>query len=76
MQIRIQARPGGSGCSHVHINDVNGVRLRTYTIPELRDEVCEGDDRLLAQIKRTARDSGITDFSLLKTYLESKDFDY
>ena len=75
-QIRLILRPSGPACNHVQItNDVAEV-LEVTTIPQLRAAVSSSDSRLITQIKRVARDSGLTDPALLKTFLESREFDF
>jgi hypothetical protein len=74
--IVLEPRPGGTACDHVIIKTSLGRRLRVTTIPELRTQVTRKDDYLLAQIKRMARESGLTNLTQLRNYLESKDFDY
>jgi len=74
--IRIQLKPGGATCNHVVIRGESGQTLLVTEIARLRERVSERDKPLVAQIKRVARDTGLTDPALLKTALETRDFDY
>lgn len=77
-QIRLQLRPNGPSCNHVIIRNENSARiLLVRTIPELREPINpKGDNHLMTQIKRIARNSGISDPALIKTHLEAQEFEY
>lgn len=77
-QIRLQFRPNGASCNHVFIRDSASLRiLMVCTIPELRAAInLKSDNPLIVQIKRIARNSGITDPALLREHLELQDFEF
>lgn len=76
MQIRLNLRPAGPTCNHVELRTITGRVIEVTTIANLRSAPDrKSDSPLLIQIKRIARDSGITDPQLLRAELETHEFD-